>query len=319
MRPDPLCDLLRRQGLVILDGGLATALEARGHDLDDELWSARLLLDAPEEIIAVHRKYLEAGADCIITASYQAAFENLRRYGLNDAGIERLLRRSTNLAVEARDSFRADPHNRPDRVLPLIAASIGPYGAVLADGSEYTGNYSVDDAALHHFHERRWTVLSDTPADLLACETLPSFRELRVLLHLLRETSGKTAWFSFSCRDGARIADGTPIEEAAGACGETPGVAAVGVNCTAPRHVLSLIERIRRTTDLPIVVYPNSGETWDAARRRWVPEGGHDWLQSAVAWADAGATIIGGCCRVGPDTISALRRRLLPRRTTPAS
>lgn len=304
---NPLFEMIERQGRIILDGGLATALEERGHNLDDTLWSARLLIEKPEAIRKVHTAYLEAGADCITTSSYQASLQGFFARGLDEAEGRKLLRLSTNLAVEARDFFWKHPQNRQDRIRPLVAASIGPYGAFLADGSEYTGAYSIDDDALYEFHRDRWQILAESPADLLACETLPSLREARVLLQLLKETPGRWAWLSFSCRDGLHLSDGTPFIDAVQACSPNPCVAAVGVNCTAPRFVSSLIEQATRVTDLPIIVYPNSGEVYDPAAKRWYS--GSDataWVDAAARWHDLGASGIGGCCRIGPRMITDL-------------
>jgi len=312
---NPLSEIIDRQGRIILDGGLATALEARGHNLDDALWSARLLIEEPEAIRRVHLDFLEAGADCITTSSYQASVQGFSARGLNEAEGRELLRLSTDFAVEARDIFWSRPINRRGRIRPLVAASIGPYGAFLADGSEYTGAYSIDDDALYKFHRKRWQVLAESPADLLACETLPSLREARVLLRLLQETPNRWAWLSFTCRDDSHLSDGTPFVDAVRACTSAPGVAAVGVNCTAPRFITSLMEQAIRATDLPIIVYPNSGEVYDPAAKQW-RTGGQEgaWVDDAVQWSELGATGIGGCCRIGPAAITQLRQRLLPGR-----
>lgn len=294
MSRNPLASLLDRQGVVILDGGLATELEARGHDLKDELWSARLLVDAPEAIRELHRAYVGAGADCVITASYQATVESFRRRGLREEEAFDRLRLSVQLAREA----------EPE----LVAASVGPYGAALADGSEYTGAYDLDEDGLCEWHRARFEVLDACGADLLACETIPSRLEARALARLLDKTP---AWFSFSCRDGEHISDGTPIEQCVREAAAHDRVIAVGINCTAPRHIVTLVDAVRNATKKPIVVYPNSGEHYDAQRMTW--SGSRDaeaFAEAAVAWRQAGASLIGGCCRTGPAHIAALRARL---------
>ncbi|MCI0395561.1 MAG: homocysteine S-methyltransferase [Chloroflexi bacterium] len=307
---NPITPFLERQGALILDGGLATELEARGYNLGDELWSARLLQDAPEAIRQVHADYLAAGADCVISASYQATIGGFVRRGLSEAEAIALLRLSVQLALEARDDFWAAPANRPGRLRPLVAASVGPYGAALADGSEYTGAYDLDEAGLLAFHRRRWHILAETPADLLACETIPSYPESRALARLLAETPGRYAWFSFSCRDGQRISDGTPLVECIRPLNELPQVAAVGVNCTAPRFIPSLIARARQATDKPIVVYPNSGETYDAKNNRWLGESvPAEFGTYSREWRKEGAALIGGCCRTGPEHIRQISDR----------
>lgn len=308
---NPLKGLIDAQGFVVLDGGLATALEAHGHDLDDELWSARVLLDEPGAIRRVHLDFLNAGADCLVTASYQASLEGFARRGLDPKRGEELLLASVKLALGARDDFLASSGASAGRPRPLVAASIGPYGAFLADGSEYSGRYDRDEAGLRDFHGERWRILADSPADLLACETIPSLGEAAVLLSLLDETPDRWAWFSFSCRDGFRLNDGNRITDAVRLCAEEPRVAAVGINCTAPQHIVSLIAEIRRVTDKLVVVYPNSGEQYDAARKTWgTGEGSDDWEEGVRTWLAAGARGIGGCCRIGPREIAVTRRTL---------
>ncbi len=317
-QPNPLQPFLERQGVVILDGGLATALEARNFNLNNPLWSARLLIENPGALAQLHRDYLEAGADCVISASYQASFEGLSRIGVADDDIAALLRLSVQLATQARETFWNDHGQNSQRLYPLVAASVGPYGATLADGSEYTGDYGLnrsglDEAELVDFHRRRFEVLSDSGADLLACETIPSRVEARALRRLLDNTAGIPAWLSFSCRDGERLCDGSKIAEAVAELEGCRRLIAVGVNCTAPRFVPSLIEHLRDATALPIVVYPNSGEGYDAVHKCWLPmTSPMDLATEGLEWRRAGAQLIGGCCRTGPEDIHALRLALRP-------
>ena len=309
---NPLHRFLEQQGVCVLDGGIATTLEAYGYDLNDELWSARILLEAPGAIREVHQDFLAAGADCIATSSYQASLPGFRKRGLSDSEGESLLRLSSDLAVEARDSFWSDAANRRGRLRPLVAASVGPYGAYLADGSEYTGRYAVSDSGLREFHERRWQILASGDADLLACETIPSRREAAVLRALLNETPGIWAWMSFSCSDGERLSDGSRLVDAARDCDREPRVAAVGINCTAPALIPSLIAEARRGTAKPVIVYPNQGEPYDSRSKTWGPAAEPvDWSAAAATWARLGATGIGGCCRVGPHEIGQIRRQLV--------
>jgi homocysteine S-methyltransferase len=307
--PHPLRALLDEQGLVVLDGGLASELEARGHDLSDDLWSARLLLDAPEAIADVHTAYLEAGADCVVSASYQATLDGFGRRGVPAGEGRKRLRLSVELARRARDAFwRTEP---VERRRPLVAASVGPYGAARADGSEYTGRYDLDAGGLREFHAERFALLADSGADLLACETLPSIVEARVLLALLDETPDASAWFSFTARDSTHISDGTPIAEVAREL-DHERVLALGVNCVPPSLVPGLLEELAAATDRPLVAYPNSGEGWDAVARRWTgSRNGGDAGEAGDRWRRAGARLIGGCCRVGPAEITRLRGRLL--------
>ncbi len=304
---------------LVLDGGLATALEARGFDLDDPLWSARLLLDDPDAVREVHLEYLRAGADCITTISYQASLPGFAARGIaRDQGVA-LLQRATDLAAEARDAFWAEPAHRVDRTRPLVAASVGPYGAYLCDGSEYRGDYGVDRSVLWDFHRERWHLFARGRADLLACETIPSALEADVLFGLMRETPDRAAWVSFSCPDGEHISDATPIAEVARACDAIDNLVAVGVNCTKPHLVASLLQQLRSATTKPLIAYPNAGEDYDIASRSWVAAAGEartglsgsGGLDAHVgAWVEAGAAAVGGCCRIGPAGITALRAAL---------
>ena len=284
---------------VVLDGGLATLLEARGHDLTSELWSARLLLDDPDEIVAAHREYFQAGAQVAITGSYQASFEGFARLGLDRVGAETALRASVGCAVRARDLF---DDGRPR----WVAASIGPYGAVLADGSEYRGDYGKTAAELRDWHRPRFEILADAGADVLAFETVPALAEVEAIVALLDGT-GLDAWISLTAEDGKTRA-GEPIEDAFALAASIPEVFAVGVNC-CPAPQVEALARAAAATGRAVVVYPNSGETWDGTARSW--SGDPSFTAADVtAWTAAGASLIGGCCRVGPAQISALASAL---------
>jgi len=309
---NPILGFLQNQGIMVLDGGLATALEARGCGLDDELWSAKVLLEEPDLIRQVHVDFLSAGADCITTSSYQASLSGFGRRGLDTVAGMELLALSVRLAVEARDLFWSDPANRQGRLRPLIAASVGPYGAFLADGSEYTGRYDIPDSALYEYHLPRWRVLSESEADILACETIPAEREARVLLRLLRETPDRWAWLSFCCRNEQHLSDGGRLTDVVRACDAESRVAAVGINCTPPEFIPSLIEEARRGTEKPILVYPNSGERYEAQDKAWYSSPSSiEWGEATKGWVQRGAAGVGGCCRVGPERIEEIRRWLV--------
>lgn len=277
---------------VVIDGGLATQLEAQGCDINNALWSASIIQSDPLQIVAAHRVYLDAGAQVIISASYQTTDPELV------AG-------AAHLAMRARDEYVAD---NPGAEAPLVAASVGPYGAVRADGSEYTGDYDKDRAALLRFHEPRIAQLDASGVDILACETIPSIDEASALSELLIGVA-TPAWVCFSCRDDARISDGTRIEVAAQLFQDHPNVKAVGVNCTGPQHIEALIARIRTALpEMPILVYPNSGEKFDVASKTWSgTTTADDWAGAAKSWRAAGASIVGGCCRTTPEHIAAMR------------
>jgi homocysteine S-methyltransferase len=306
---DPIAEFLAHRPVLILDGALATELERHGADLRDPLWSAKLLIERPSLIRAVHLDYFKAGADLATTASYQATFEGFAKRGIDTAGAAQLMRDSVALAVAARDEFWADESMRRNRPRPLVAASVGPFGAMLGDGSEYRGDYALDETALMNFHRPRLQVLAESGADLLACETIPCLREAVALARLLGEIPQATAWISFSCRDGMHTAAGERVADCVARLNEFAQVAGVGVNCTGPQYVVPLLTQMRRHTGKPLLAYPNSGERYDAAGKQWCGGTGGDapFAAQAQAWVDAGARLIGGCCRTTPADIRALK------------
>jgi len=312
MRRNPIAEFLARRAVVILDGALATELERRGADLRDPLWSAKVLLEAPALIRSVHRDYFEAGADVATTATYQASFEGFERRGIDGRRAEALMRLGVSLALEARDAFWSERSHRADRLRPLVAASVGPFGAMLADGAEYRGGYGVSDAVLTAFHRPRMEVLVQSGADLLACETLPSLHEALLIAQLLQQFPRAWAWISFSCRDGEHTCEGQRIGECVARLNEFPQVVSVGVNCTPPQFMSSLLARMRDHTDKPLLVYPNSGERYEPVAKRWL---GHadaaGFASQARHWYEQGARLIGGCCRTTPEDIRSLRQGLL--------
>jgi homocysteine S-methyltransferase len=287
-------------GIHVLDGGMASELEYQGAKIDGPLWSAHVLEDQPEKIVAVHRAYLEAGADCLLTASYQVSRMGYAEYGLAPERADRALLRAVELARAAAAEF-------PERRV-VVASSLGPYGAMLHNGAEYHGNYDCSFAELVAFHRGRIEVLAAAPPqsapDLLAFETLPSLEEARAIAEALAPYPQLAAWFTFTCRDAAHIAHGELLRDCAALAAGLPQTVAVGVNCTAPEWIAALIGEMRAATAKPIVVYPNSGEGWDAEARCWTgasdPEG---YGALAAQWIEAGALLVGGCCRTRPAHI----------------
>ena len=302
-----IASILDLQPALVIDGALATELERRGCDLKDSLWSAKILLEQPEKIKQVHYDYFKAGADCAITASYQATIAGFAKRGLSEAEAVALMKKSVTLAKEARDEFWAVEANRTGRVKPFVAASVGPYGAYLANGEEYTGNYGLTEKELMDFHRPRMRALIEAGADLLACETIPCLIEAQALVKLLGEFQSVHAWISFSCRDEAHVCEGDRFEDCIRQIEASPFVDAVGVNCTSPRFIPALIREAKKATQKPVLVYPNSGETYDAAKSDW---DGHRIYESfgeeAKEWYNAGARLIGGCCRTTPEDIQAI-------------
>ncbi len=312
---NPLQPFFKEQGVVILDGALATELEERGADLRDELWSARLLIENPAAVRQLHYDYFAAGADVAISASYQASFEGFARRGLSRSEGASLLQQSVRLAKEAREQFWDQASNSTDqtrRLHPLVAASVGSYGAYLADGSEYRGDYGLSVEALKAWHRPRLEALLAAEPDLLACETIPCLCEGKALVELLEEYRETPAWLSFSCRDDSRVSHGELFASCVGLANGCSTVVAVGLNCSAPRYAGQLLRRAKAVTDKPLVCYPNRGERWDSVAHSWVAgTGSVDFAAQAAFWKAAGAQLIGGCCRTSPRDIRELRELLL--------
>ncbi|MFD7875987.1 homocysteine S-methyltransferase [Streptomyces sp. NPDC059766] len=292
-------------GAVVLDGGMSNQLGSAGHDLGGALWSARLLAERPEALTEAHLAYFEAGADVAITGSYQATFEGFARHGIGYEETVRLLGLSVELAREAARQARARGVGRP----LWVAASAGPYGAMLADGSEYRGRYGLGVGALERFHRPRLEALAAARPDVLALETVPDTDEATALLRAVRGL-GVPAWLSYSVA-GDRTRAGQPLAEAFALAAEADEVIAVGVNCCAPQDADSAVVTAARVTGKPVVVYPNSGETWDAEARDWTGRPSFT-AEQVHGWRESGARLIGGCCRVGPGQIAAIARTLRP-------
>jgi len=296
-------------GLVFLDGAMATELEKRGANLNHILWSAKLLIENPSLIKEVHLDYLKAGADVITTASYQASFSGFAQQGYSRESARQLMLLSTSLAIQARrEALTLQLIQGPK---PLVAASVGPYGASKADGSEYRGHYGLSVEALMNFHRERMMVLVESGADLLACETIPCPEEAMALIRLLPEFPGTKAWISFSCKNERSVCDGSPFAECAALANDSDQVVAIGLNCTPPQFAESLVSIAKKVSNKVILVYPNQGESWDAQSKCWLPsENQLDFTREAMSWKQAGASLIGGCCRTSPKDIKQLKESL---------
>lgn len=285
---------------VVVDGGLSTQLAALGEDTSGILWTGRVLLDNPSAVQRAHADFVAAGADVVITASYQVSRWGFEQAGMTPDDADASLRAST---LAARAAIAGVPGSSAK-----VAASVGPYGAILHDGSEYRGRYGRTHRQLVDFHRERLDVLAATGPDLLAIETIPDVDEAAALVEVLADHPDLPAWMSFSAMDDARTCAGQPVEEAVAVASSAPSVMAVGINCTDPRHVLVLVERMRAATALPIVVYPNAGGEWDASDGLWhgtTADGGAAFPDAVVrAWVDAGATAVGGCCGTDARSIS---------------
>lgn len=303
---NPLTAILAEHPFVLLDGAMATELEARGCDLADSLWSAKVLMENPQLIYDVHLDYFRAGAQVAITASYQATPDGFAARGLDEAQSRSLIAKSVELARQARESYLAENPAAKDL---LIAGSVGPYGAYLADGSEYRGDYQRSAQVFQEFHRPRVEALLEAGVDLLACETLPSFAEIRALAQLLAEYPVAQAWFSFTLRDSQHLSDGTPLCDVLALLADYPQIVAVGINCIALENTTDALSYLHSQTPLPLVVYPNSGEHYDAVSKTWHHHGeACATLEGYLPqWLAAGAKLIGGCCRTTPKDIAALK------------
>ena len=300
MKPVQQLDL---NGLHILDGAMATELERRGFNLDGPLWSARVLESSPEAIAEVHRAYLEAGADCLLTASYQVSAEGFQQIGYDPEDAVQAADRSLRASVAIAERVRSEYYSTSPRRI-WIAASLGPYGAMLHNGAEYHGNYECSYEELVGFHGRRIAVLAETNADFLAFESIPSLEETRAILTALRPYADVPAYLSFTCRDGTHVSHGETLRECAELLDGQPQIIGIGVNCTRPELIAGLIRELAQVTSKPVIVYPNSGEEWDAVDRCWQGDGQiKDFGDLALRWRNAGAQWIGGCCRTGPEHV----------------
>lgn len=280
--------ILDKAPFMVLDGGLSTALELLGHHSRGLLWTARLLLDQPEVVVAAHRSFVEAGAEVLISASYQASLKGFIQAGCSPQRARQLLASTTQLARQAG--------------APLVAASIGPFGATLGDGSEYHGRYDASWPEIRRFHRERIAVLADTGPDLFAVETIPSSFEAEIILE---ELQGKPAWLAFSCSDERHTCGGEPFSQAVARLNEAH-LLAIGINCTDPKHVTPLLQSAATVHHRPWVVYPNHGQLWDPIRECWSGDSEVQLEHYATEWVKLGARLIGGCCGTGPEHIRAL-------------
>ena len=293
-------DRVAPTSFVLIDGGLSTALHELGVDTSGALWTAETAWRRPDDLVRAHRLFVEAGADVITTASYQCDLDLLARAGADASTARRVLFETTTLARRAIDGSSA-----------RVAASIGPFGASRADGSEYTGAYDVDRATLERYHRRRLEVLIDSGADLVAVETIPRGDEASIVCDLLVEFGAPPAWFGFGAASARVTYAGDDLVDAARRLVDYPNLVAVGVNCTAPAHVGGALRALREL-GVPLIAYPNHGRTWNAVDREWT--GDETVVDGDVVneWIEAGATHIGGCCGVGSAGVarlSALRAR----------
>lgn len=290
---------------IIIDGALASELQRRGCDLNDSLWSAKVLIEQPDLIRQVHYDYFKAGADCATTASYQASPLGFAKKGISLDESIRLIKKSVELAQQAKEQYLDQiGKNKP----LFIAGSVGPYGAYLADGSEYTGNYQLSEDKFIEFHQIRIQALIDAKADILACETLPNFAEIKALVKVLKQYPSMTAWFSFTLKDANHLSDGTPLKEVIDYLNNIDQVVSVGINCIALEEVTAALTVLQTLTRKPLIVYPNSGEQYDPTTKQWHKNHQHNctFKNQLPTWLKLGAKLIGGCCQTTPKDIAEI-------------
>lgn len=300
-------NILDNKKIMIVDGATATELEGLGCNLNDELWSAKVLATEPELFKQVHKSYFEAGADCGISGSYQASIDGFMKRGYSLEQSENLIKKSIEILKESREEWWKEAGEKSGRIYPLVCGSVGAYGAYLADGSEYKGNYLVDADYLKNFHRRRIELLVEAGADILAVETIPCLLEAIAIAELIEDMNVE-CWICFSCKNETEISDGTKISECVKALNSFKSIKAVGINCTAPNYVGNLIKEIKIHTNKPIIVYPNSGEEYDPIEKIWKPkENFKTYVDFTKEWIECGATIVGGCCRTTPKHIKDIK------------
>lgn len=306
---NPIKNLLNQKNFIIVDGALASELQRRGSDLNDSLWSAKVLFEQPELIRQVHYDYFKAGADCAITASYQATPLGFAKKGINLNDSIALIQKSVELAQQAKQQYLSEL----DQPKPLlIAGSVGPYGAYLADGSEYTGAYQLSEEAFMEFHYVRIKALIDANVDLLACETLPSFTEIKALTKVIKQFPKISCWFSFTLKDDQHLSDGTPLSLVVEYLNNIEQIASVGINCIALEKVTRSLNVLNKLTSKPLIVYPNSGEVYDPLIKQWHPNPQHNctFANQLTNWIESGAKLIGGCCQTSPNDIANIAKFL---------
>ena len=308
-------DLLEKQEVIILDGALGTELERRGYDVSGKLWSAKYLLENPQILQDLHEVYVQAGSDIITTSSYQASIPAFVEAGLSPEKAYELMKETVCLARDAIQNVWKvlSSEVKKQRPYPLVAGSVGPYAAYLADGSEYTGAYHLSEAEFKDFHRPRIQALLGAGCDLLAIETIPNGAEAAAILRLLAEEFPKTeAYLSFVAQSENTISDGTKIELLGRLAQSSPQILAVGFNCTAPHLIAPLLEKLKQVCDKPLLSYPNSGEIYNVATNTWQdnPEQQLCLTDYSQLWKKQGVQLFGGCCRTRPEDIRRLASEL---------
>lgn len=290
---------------IILDGGLSFPIEEKGINLNSKLWTAELLISNEKIIKSIHLEYLKAGAQFITTSSYQASIKSLKNKGFNFEESKKIILKSVDLAEDVKNLFKKKYKNKKKI---MIAASIGPYGSYLSDGTEYKGDYDVNNKTIFDFHKSKIQILDNSNADVLAFEAIPSFREAKIISKILEDCK-KKSWVSFTCKNGLEISDGTLLATCCNFLKNNPNIFALGVNCTSPKYITQLIKLLKNNCgDKKIIIYPNSGKKYDSVNKIWIGEKNNSFDNLLKEWIDLGIDILGGCCGIGPKQIKKINK-----------
>ncbi len=300
--------ILSEYPFIIIDGGFATELEKKDFDLKDRLWSAKIIAEAPDAVRDVHLSYLNAGADCIITSSYQATVPGFISAGYSRSEAIALIWKSVKIASDAVKIFHDSSPDMSKRPEPFIAASAGCYGSFLADGSEYRGDYHLDVNGYKNFHRERVDILADAGAEIIAFETFPCMEEAAAVAELMEEYSDLSYWIVFTIRDAFHTNHGDDFKECIRSLQGRKNLAASGVNCSPPELIIPVLDSLDAELKKRLVVYPNSGEHYHTDCSCWQDDPtASDYRKLSEEWYSRGARLIGGCCRTGPSDIAKIK------------
>jgi len=300
--------ILKDFPFIILDGGFATELEKKGFDLKDRLWSAKIIAEAPLAVKEVHLSYLNAGADCIISSSYQATVPGFVSAGYSRKEAVELIGRSVKIAIESIKAFNDLEPDTVKRPRPFLAASAGCYGAFLADGSEYRGDYHLELEGYKNFHKERVDILAEAGAGIIAFETFPSMEEAAAVAELMDEYNDLEYWIVFTVRDFETTSHGDSFKDCIKMLQGKKNLIAAGINCSPPELISPILDSLDPELKRNFAVYPNSGEHYHTDCSCWDDDpSASDYYSYAGEWHKKGAVIIGGCCRTGPSDISKIK------------
>ena len=291
---------------IVLDGAMSDELERQGVQTNNKLWTATALIDQLDKVYQAHMDYFNAGAELIITDTYQANVQAFEKAGYSKTEAEQFIRNAVKIAKKARDDFekQTGKHN-------YVAGTIGAYGAYLADGSEYRGDYQLTSDEYLAFHLPRLKLVLAEKPDLIALETQPKLAEPVTVLDWLKEQRQIPVYVSFTLKDAKHLSDGTPIAEAVKKISQYQQVFAIGINCVSPTIVQDALSEFSQYTKKPLVVYPNLGASYDPQIKQWRKfTNDFNFEELTKSWYQAGARLIGGCCTTGPKEINQIKQAI---------